>query len=153
MNPLPGAFTSFGSALNSASSQISGFHFDIPSMFGLNPSAPKVATPPARQPFTLGQPQARPIPKFGGVFDKTSAIDADAKPSSFALHHTAYVDAPRGGVRDVHVHVTLPPGSGHDPQKLAKDIGTEIARQVHAHGRTLGRRMVRSAEDESERIS
>ncbi len=70
---------------------------------------------------------------------------------AFALPRVSASPRESGSMRDLHVHVALPPGSSHDPEKLAQDIGAEVARQVHANNRTLPRRMVRSAEDDSER--
>jgi hypothetical protein len=70
---------------------------------------------------------------------------------AFALPRVSASPRESGSMRDLHVHVALPPGSSHDPEKLAKDIGAEVARQVRANNRTLPRRMARSAEDDSER--
>lgn len=92
------------------------------------------------------------------VYIRAAALDVNQNRPAIRLERIAFAlprvsASPResGSMRDLHVHVALPPGSSHDPEKLAQDIGAEVARQVHANNRTLPRRMVRSAEDDSER--
>ncbi len=131
-SPLPAMLKDFGSALRSASTQASGFHFDMPSLFGSNAPAPKFDPPGIRKPFTFDQPTGKPKSSLDGFFHKTSAIDADARrPAPSVASQIAYTSSHHsGGVRDVNVHVHVPPGSSHDPEKLAKHVGAEVARHV-----------------------
>ncbi len=78
-SPLPTKLLNFGSALQTASAQASGFHLDVPSIFGSNFPSSKPEPPNIRPPFTgiPGQPSAKPPSILNKFFHKTSALDAD----------------------------------------------------------------------------
>lgn len=79
-SPLPTKLLNFGSALQTASAQASGFHLDVPSIFGSNFPSSKPEPPNIRPPFTgiPVQPSAKPPSTLDKFFHKTSALDADA---------------------------------------------------------------------------
>jgi len=79
-SPLPTKLLNFGSALQAASAQASGFQMPtIPSVFGSNYPTFNPAPPNIRPPFTgiPGQPSAKPPSILNNFFHKTSALDAD----------------------------------------------------------------------------
>jgi hypothetical protein len=76
-SPLPTKLLNFGSALQTASAQASGFQMPtMPSFFGSNYPAPKPDQPLSPRPqFIL--PGAKPPSILNNFFHKTSALDAD----------------------------------------------------------------------------
>lgn len=78
-SPLPTKLLNFGSALQTASAQASGFHIEMPNMtsvFGSNYPALKPDQPSSPRPqFSL--PGAKPPSILNNFFHKTSALDAD----------------------------------------------------------------------------
>lgn len=77
-SPLPAKLLNFGSALQTASAQASGFQMPtMPSFFGSNYPALKPDQPLSPRPqFSL--PGAKPPSILNNFFHKTSALDADA---------------------------------------------------------------------------
>ncbi len=76
-SPLPTKLLNFGSALQTASAQASGFHLEMPNMTSIFGNMQQKVEPSSPRPqFIL--PGAKPPSILNNFFHKTSALDADA---------------------------------------------------------------------------
>jgi hypothetical protein len=156
-DPLPGELTNFRSALRSASAEVSGFHLEMPSVFGSNAPAPKSDTPGIRKPFSFGEPTAKPKSSLDGFFHKTSALRADVMSSPMPVPNTRMAHAVYRSSRqgkqfgDVHIHIDGNAPAAKDPHVLAASIREELSKLSQQVGdvteemrddRLLERRMV-----------
>ncbi len=91
-SPLPTKLLNFGSALQAASAQASGFHIEMPNMTSIfGNMQQKVEPSTARPQFIL--PGAKPPSILNNFFHKTSALDADAvrRPKADTVAHLKLV--------------------------------------------------------------
>lgn len=168
-SPLPAKLLNFGSALQTASAQASGFHIEMPNMtsiFGSNYPALKPDQPSSPRPqFIL--PGAKPPSILNNFFHKSSALDADAvrRPAyskaaaidvntsrpSFAATQARVATRQGKQIGDVHIHIDGNAPAAKDPQLLAASIREELSKLSQQVGdvtaemrddRVLERRMI-----------